>query len=234
MRRLLLALPLVLAAPVLADSGPQRIRISEPAAAPGAAAPLPWDPASVKVVLTQGSDGRPTYTVSPASALPQVAAAWPGARVVAAPEPAKAEEDVSPATLEYRERCRLLEERGIGRGDEVGGNGAFGMRLGGKGQADQLGDVDPAVLRAVDEWNEQGALILSVVPGSPTETAGLEPGDIVVQIAGIWIDTPNMLVRIASRAEVGRELELRFLREGDVQSTWLSAVDRKELSRLQP
>jgi len=160
---------------------------------------------------------------APASATPVVTPETP-----AAPE----DEEISPQTAAWLEHCSTLEERHIGRGTEIGGNAALGIRLGGKGQASQLGDVDPKVLAGVDAWNEQGALVLSVVPGSPADIAGLEPGDVVVQFAGLWIDTPDMLVRMASRAEVGREMELLFLRENAVERTWLSAIDRKELEAL--
>src|SRR5205814_5909420 len=97
---------------------------------------------------------------------------------------------------------------------------------GGKGQMDEIEDLDPALAAKLAKWDEDGALVIKVVPESPADVAGLQPGDVVVEIAGIWIDTPTTLVRLASRAEVGRDLELSYLRDGQVWSTWISAVDR--------
>jgi len=247
MRRLSLVAVALLAfaAPVTADPGPTTPApklVVRPLPVQEELPPAGAD--EMHVIIETGPDGQAIYHVSPASMAAAVAAAIPGSAghiLVDAPRPAvqqpgaaaPAAKDPDPMTQGWLDHCQLLEERGIGRGAQIGGNGAFGMRLGGKGQSDQLEDVSDAVRASVDGWNEQGALVVSVVPGAPAEISGLQPGDVVVQIAGLWVDTPDMLIRLASRAEVGRELELLYLREGELQRTWVSAIDRKEMEQLQ-
>jgi hypothetical protein len=203
----------------------------------------PMDQTSVRV--STGPDGEQVYTVWPPSVAEAVLAAIPGAaghivvsnpaaEAVAAAAQAgdAAKKDVDPLTQGWLDHCQLLDERGIGRGQQIGGNAALGMRLGGKGQANEIGDVDPAVRASVDGWNEQGALVTSVVPGAPADIAGLQPGDVVLQLAGVWIDTPDMLIRLASRLELARDTEVLYLREGSVQRTWVAAIDRHEMEKL--
>lgn len=161
----------------------------------------------------------------PAGLPPAVAAAAAAAR-----EPRG--ED-TPETVTYHDWCQALAERGISRGGEVGGIAAFGVRVGGKGQAPELGEMEPAVSQSIDEWNEVGALVVSVVPGAPADLAGLVPGDVIVQAGPFWIDTPSMLIRLASRSEVGREIELLVLRRGQVERTWITPIDRKDMEALQ-
>ena len=74
---------------------------------------------------------------------------------------------------------------------------------------------------------------MSVVPGAPAELAGLQAGDVIVQVGPFWIDTPATLIRFASRAQVGAELEVLFLRRSQVERTWVTPVDRKDMEALQ-
>lgn len=141
-------------------------------------------------------------------------------------------EDATPETREWLEHVALVESRRLGRGGEVGGVAMFGLSPGGLGDVPKLeGVVDGATFDLVARWNGSGALVVRIVPGSPAETAGLQPGDVVVKLAGLWIDSPSTLVRIASRATVGDEYEVRYLRGGLVETTWLVPVDRQDLER---
>jgi S1-C subfamily serine protease len=60
----------------------------------------------------------------------------------------------------------------------------------------------------------QGAVIVSVKPGSPAETAGLTAGSVVVAIDGQLVKTSEDLVSAISAARPGQEVELRVY-QGD-------------------
>ena len=254
MRRLAAALALTLALPALAETGPsgaEKVVTLTPERLAGAAASstvlvgpqivvgdrtLSSVPPITSIEEIQAADGSRILRISPPEAAAAVAAQMPGTTIIAveAPKPAAPDPNLSPETAEWLEHCRVLAERRIARGGEIGGIGALGMRLGSKGQAGEMGEVDPAVAKSVEQWNEQGALILRVVPGSPADIAGLDAGDVVVQYGGIWIDTSDTMIRIASRSDVGREVEILYLRQGSVERTWIAPIDRKDMEALQP
>jgi hypothetical protein len=130
----------------------------------------------------------------------------------------------------YLEHVNTLGERGMARGGDLGGQAMIGIAPGGLGDVPKLeGVVGEAAYARLTRWDERGALVVRVVPGSPAEAAGLMPGDVVIQLAGLWIDSPTTLVRIASRAVVGQEYEVQYLRDGEVERTWVIAADRREL-----
>jgi S1-C subfamily serine protease len=59
-----------------------------------------------------------------------------------------------------------------------------------------------------------GALLAEIVPNGPAARAGLQKGDVVLQLNGQPIDDANQLrLRVAS-IEPGSEVKLRVLRDG--------------------
>ena len=64
---------------------------------------------------------------------------------------------------------------------------------------------------------EAGALIGAVVPGSPAEDAGLQPGDLVIGLNGDAVTSFGDLGVIIRRHVPGDELELTISRDGDEQ-----------------
>lgn len=62
----------------------------------------------------------------------------------------------------------------------------------------------------------QGALIVSVAPGSPAENAGVLPGDVIVGVDGVAVDENNPFANLLASATVGVGLDL-FVVRGDEQ-----------------
>lgn len=85
-------------------------------------------------------------------------------------------------------------------------------------------------LLAVAE-GERGALVASVVPGSPAESAGLQAGDLLVGWAGTPVharygeELPE-INRLMLETPVGREVELRVRRDGELRSVRATTVER--------
>jgi hypothetical protein len=241
MREALVLRPAVLWIALLACAA----RAQEPRLVVQAPAGDPAPQAIQRVERVMGPEGVPRYRIWPPEMIPAISesmgipldrieAGKPpevAARVAAAPRAPRSED--TPETVLYHDHCRALDERGVGRGEEVGGLAAIGVRLGGKGQAGEIGEAEPEVRLAIDEWNERGALVVSVVPGAPADLAGIVAGDIIVRVESFWIDTPATFIRLVSRAEVGEELELQVLRRGQVERAWVTPIDRKEMEALQ-
>ncbi len=74
----------------------------------------------------------------------------------------------------------------------------------------------------LDETQDQGAVVSSIVRGSPADEAGLQAGDVVLEYDGEPVQVhfeeqiPTLEKRIAS-TPVGHEVSLRVLRGGDEQ-----------------
>jgi regulator of sigma E protease len=68
-------------------------------------------------------------------------------------------------------------------------------------------------------------LITDVVPGSPAQTAGIQPGDIVEQVGGEQIDSFQSL-QVVIGGSLGEPLEFTLLREGEYVE--LQLVPREE------
>ncbi len=66
--------------------------------------------------------------------------------------------------------------------------------------------------------DDPGALIASVVPGSPADEAGIEAGDLVVGVNGEAVTSFGDLGVIIRRQEPGDELELTVRRNGEEQT----------------
>ncbi|MCS7050450.1 MAG: trypsin-like peptidase domain-containing protein [Thermomicrobium sp.] len=64
------------------------------------------------------------------------------------------------------------------------------------------------------EIRAAGIAVLQVVPGSPAERAGLQPGDVIVSVDGVSVATPSDLQRALSRAPVGSTILLGLVRRG--------------------
>jgi hypothetical protein len=62
-----------------------------------------------------------------------------------------------------------------------------------------------------------GVAIQRVTPGSPAEKAGLHSGDIVLQVNGRGVDTPQGAAQVVRQIPVGKSGELTIWRDGDQQ-----------------
>jgi serine protease Do len=75
-----------------------------------------------------------------------------------------------------------------------------------------------AVLRYSLAVNE-GVLITEVVPNSPADKAGLEPGDVITSFAGQKITNSEQLIRAILVTGIGQKAEITFWRGNTEQST---------------
>ncbi len=62
--------------------------------------------------------------------------------------------------------------------------------------------------------SQRGAIVANLVPGGPSEKAGLLQGDVVVAINGVNVKTSSELTRQVAKANAGDVLHLQILRAG--------------------
>jgi Do/DeqQ family serine protease len=59
-----------------------------------------------------------------------------------------------------------------------------------------------------------GALVASVVPGSPAARAGIKPGDLVVSVDGVGVEDPNAFDYRFATKPLGGTAQIGFIRQG--------------------
>lgn len=82
----------------------------------------------------------------------------------------------------------------------------------------------------------QGNVIVTrVSPESPADTAGMQPGDVIVAIGGQTIKSQaDFYTRLWSRGPAGAQVPLEVLRGGRIQSVTVTSTDRDNYYRVKP
>ncbi len=97
----------------------------------------------------------------------------------------------------------------------------------------QLQDLNPDLAQAFGLKNKNGAIVNSVMPDSPAQEAGLQPGDIIVSINSKKVkaaaDVRNQIGLLA----VGEQVEFEILRAGDKKILTARVAASKELELSQ-
>jgi len=81
----------------------------------------------------------------------------------------------------------------------------------------------------------EGALVASVTPGGPAETAEIEPGDVILEFDGKGIDRMRGLPRIVAETPVGKAVEVMVWRRGErvpVEVVLGEPPDEEEIAAL--
>jgi serine protease Do len=90
----------------------------------------------------------------------------------------------------------------------------------------QIQPLTEALAASFDLASTDGVLIADVVTDGPSAAAGLQAGDIVVQVNGKDIATPNELLAIVARAAPGSALELAVVRDGTERMSRVTLGER--------
>jgi Do/DeqQ family serine protease len=86
-------------------------------------------------------------------------------------------------------------------------------------------DLSQEMAKAFDIERKNGALIAQVTPNSPAGEAGLEPGDIVIEINNKTIDDANAMANVIGLLEIGDEVRMRYVRNGKTRQTTAVVAD---------
>jgi len=95
------------------------------------------------------------------------------------------------------------------------------LRAGGRVVRGYLGvlpdDITKEIAEAIGLGNPQGAVIRSVIAGSPAEKAGIEGGDVVTKVDGKTVDKAADLRRLVANVKPGSKTTLTVFRRGASQ-----------------
>ena len=78
----------------------------------------------------------------------------------------------------------------------------------------------------LENWPAGGALIGAVVPGSPAASAGLKPGDLIIQVQGRPVVSPVNVDAAVAALGVGDTLQIQAARGGSTYSTNVTLAAR--------
>ena len=95
--------------------------------------------------------------------------------------------------------------------------------LNGKVERGQLGieiqDIRPALVKAFNLPDGQGALISGVVTKSPADLAGIREGDVITRVNGATVADSSNLKSIIANLRLGSKVKMEFVRNGLTQAS---------------
>ena len=101
-----------------------------------------------------------------------------------------------------------------------------------------LQDLTPELAATFNLKEKEGALISQVFPESPAEKAGLQGGDVILELDGKKIMNSQEIVREVLKKQVGQKIQLVVMREGKrMEITVITAqmpAERTERKEVQP
>ncbi|MFQ5971501.1 MAG: Do family serine endopeptidase, partial [Alphaproteobacteria bacterium] len=74
--------------------------------------------------------------------------------------------------------------------------------------------VTEDIARSLDMDESTGAIVASVVPGSPADDAGIEAGDVIIAVGAADVASVRDLPRLVAMLEAGERAEIVVLRDG--------------------
>lgn len=82
----------------------------------------------------------------------------------------------------------------------------------------KMGNLEEAQIKAEGlPEGTKGAYVVEIVPGSPAQKAGIQPGDIIQKVEGLDINDPTKIAEIVRNRKVGDKLHMRLLRGGQIK-----------------
>ncbi|MDI6733444.1 MAG: trypsin-like peptidase domain-containing protein [Planctomycetota bacterium] len=72
-----------------------------------------------------------------------------------------------------------------------------------------------------------GVFVVGVIPDSPATESKLREGDLILEYNNQKVNTPDELVRLINKSEVGKEVVLKTLRNGKIKTVKVTVGERK-------
>lgn len=92
-------------------------------------------------------------------------------------------------------------------------------------------EMEPVTSQAAQYFKApsmQGALVVKVMPGSPADKAGIEPGDIVVEIAGEKCQNPDDVTHAIRKHKIGESVPVKLYRKGKLSDRQVTLGERSQ------
>lgn len=87
-------------------------------------------------------------------------------------------------------------------------------------------NVSKDIAESLGLKNAKGALVSSVSAGGPGEKAGLQPGDVIIELDGKKVESLNKLLLMLARSEVGATVPVKVVRGGKEKTLKVTLAER--------
>ncbi len=88
--------------------------------------------------------------------------------------------------------------------------------------------VTPSIAKAINMPKPEGVIIAGVMRNGPAHKAGIEPGDVVLEINGNKIIDAHDALTAISRHKPGSKLKLRIFRKGKMLTVTATVIERPQ------
>jgi serine protease Do len=95
----------------------------------------------------------------------------------------------------------------------------------------QIQDFTPELASSMGMNDQQGAMVASVVDGSPAARAGFEQGDVVIALNGTEITDSKVLTRQVASIHAGDQASFTVLRNG-ARHTLTATIEKRDADRM--
>jgi serine protease Do len=89
-----------------------------------------------------------------------------------------------------------------------------------------LQPVSPSLARTVGYNGTEGAVVGDLTDDSPAARSGLRSGDVIVEFDGRPVKSPKQLTEIVADTPVGKTSEVKYVRDGHVETTSIRLGER--------
>jgi serine protease Do len=89
-------------------------------------------------------------------------------------------------------------------------------------------DVSEDIAKNLKLKERSGALISEVFKGDPADKAGLQPGDVVIEVNGTRIKDSHQLLIVIASFHVGEKVNIKILRDSQEKTFQVTVAERKD------
>lgn len=93
-------------------------------------------------------------------------------------------------------------------------------------------DITEDIAKQLDIKKQEGALVADVFKGDPADKAGIKTGDVIIEINGQEITNTHELLKVVAGIAVGKEVEVKIIRNGKTKILPVRITERPEKETL--
>lgn len=92
--------------------------------------------------------------------------------------------------------------------------------------------VTDEIAESLDLPSDNGALVASVTPDSPAESAGIQPGDVITKFNGMDVTAMRTLPRMVAETAIDEEAEIEVWRNGSIRTLSIQVGELEKAEEL--
>jgi serine protease Do/serine protease DegQ len=81
----------------------------------------------------------------------------------------------------------------------------------------EIQDIRPALVKAFNLQDGQGALISAVLTNSPADKAGIKEGDVITRVNGVVVTNSSNLKSMIGNLRMGSRVDMEYVRDGVIE-----------------